>query len=46
MYDVFMPSHFGGEANPWPKVGEYLHVRYEGGLGFREQPIQDVWREH
>jgi hypothetical protein len=45
MYGVFMPSHFGGEANPWPKVGEYLHVRYEGGSSFRKQPIQDVWRE-
>jgi hypothetical protein len=42
-YNVFMPAYFGGQTNPWPKVGEDLRLRYDHSA-FARNPIQNVWR--
>lgn len=43
-YQVYIPNHFGGQTNPWPKPGEELLLRYESSFHFQQQPIQEVWR--
>jgi hypothetical protein len=42
-YNILMPIYFGGQTNPWPKVGESLRLRYDHSA-FAHNPIENVWR--
>lgn len=42
-YELFMPAHFGGHTNPYPKTGEVFRVRY--GMSRNGPGILQCWRE-